>query len=573
MSPRPTRHGMVGWYDPKVLLQSAWMLTLSNIFGRHSDSRLIEALASQPQGAFDFAADEVGFDFVSDVGDGFNSTYAIATAVAAAELEVKDAAGHTHLSRGGDVLVFGGDEVYPYPTREAYEQRTEQPYAAAFDAASRRPRVFALPGNHDWYDSLVAFSRTFCRPARGFAGCQTGQTRSYFALRLPGNWWLLAIDLQFGAQIDEPQEKYFVDIASQMPADAHVIVCVPSPQWIYATSYPGEPKYTDATLQRIEREILGRPVAVWLTGDLHHYKRHEAVDGRQKIISGGGGAFLHPTHVPPQRELQDGYTEKAAWPDAAQSRRLHRGHWRFPWLNPRFMPLIGSVYLLSVWFAVSGFFGFDATVCSAREFGCALTLSLHSTLTDPVNGLWLAAVVGAFIFFTDTHVRWYRFVGGALHATIHLVAAFTLGWCGYILATALLPETAQWLPELVIVLACLLAFTVGGAVGAWILGGYLHVSLAWFGRHSNEAFSALRIEDYKQWLRCRVRSSGELEIQALGLERVPRRWRERSARLVADDPRATAPRLIEQVVLRPRADGGYAVHGTDMQGRRYGAAG
>ena len=145
MSPRPTRHGMVGWYDPKVLLQSAWMLTLSNIFGRHSDPRLIEALASQPQGAFDFAADEVGFDFVSDVGDGFNSTYAIATAVAAAELEVKDAAGHTHLSRGGDVLVFGGDEVYPYPTREAYEQRTEQPYAAAFDAASRRPRACPAP--------------------------------------------------------------------------------------------------------------------------------------------------------------------------------------------------------------------------------------------------------------------------------------------------------------------------------------------------------------------------------------------------------------------------------------------
>ena len=570
MSPRPTRHGMVGWYDPKVLLQSAWMLTLSNIFGRHSDSRLIEALASQPQGAFDFAADEVGFDFVSDVGDGFNSTYAIATALAAAELEVKDAAGHTHLSRGGDVLVFGGDEVYPYPTREAYEQRTEKPYAAAFDAASRRPRVFALPGNHDWYDSLVAFSRTFCRPARGFAGCQTGQTRSYFALRLPGNWWLLAIDLQFGAQIDEPQEKYFVDIASQMPADAHVIVCVPSPQWIYATSYPGEPKYTDATLQRIEREILGRPVAVWLTGDLHHYKRHEAVDGRQKIISGGGGAFLHPTHVPPQRELQDGYTEKAAWPDAAQSRRLHRGHWRFPWLNPRFMPLIGSVYLLSVWFAVSGLFVFDRGMCSAREFGCALSLSLRSTLTDPVNGLWLATVIGGFIFFTDTHVRWYRFVGGALHATIHLVAAFTLGWCGYLLATALLPETAQWLPELVILLACLLAFTVGGAVGAWILGGYLHVSLAWFGRHSNEAFSALRIEDYKQWLRCRARSSGELEIQALGLERVPRRWRESSAGLVANDPRATAPRLIEQVVLRPRPEGGYAVHGTDMQGRRYG---
>lgn len=570
MTSRLTRHGMVGWYDPSVLLQSAWMLTLSNIFGRHSDSRLIEALASQPQGAFEIGGDEAGFDFVSDVGDGFNSTYAIATALAQSELTAQDAAGHTSSSRAGEVLVFGGDEVYPYPTREAYEQRTEQPYAAAFEAAGRRPRIFALPGNHDWYDSLVAFSRTFCRPARGFAGCQTQQTRSYFALRLPGNWWLLAIDLQFGAQIDEPQEKYFVDIAAQMPADAHVIVCVPSPQWIYATSYPGEPKYSDATLQRIEREILGRDVAVWLTGDLHHYKRHEAADGRQKIISGGGGAFLHPTHVPPQRELQNGYVEKATWPDAAQSRRLHRGHWQLPWLNPRFMPLIGSVYLLSVWFAVSGFFNFDAQVCSVREFGCALTLSLRSTLTDPVNGLWLATVVGGFIFFTDTHVRWYRFVGGTLHAAMHMVAAFTLGWCGYVLAAAVLGESALWLPELVIVLACMLAFTAGGALGAWILGAYLHVSLSWFGRHSNEAFSALRIEDYKQWLRCRVRASGELEIQALGLARVPRRWRQTAAGLLADDPRATAPQLIERLVLRPRAEGGYAVHGIDTQGRRYG---
>lgn len=84
------------------------------------------------------------------------------------------------------------------------------------------------------------------------------------------------------------------------------------------------------------------------------------------------------------------------------------------------------------------------------------------------------------------------------------------------------------------------------------------------------AFSALRIEDYKQWLRCRVRANGELEIQALGLARVPRRWRETAAGLVADDSRVTAPQLIEQLVLRPRAEGGYAVHGTDMQGRRYG---
>ena len=65
------------------------------------------------------------------------------------------------------MLLFGGDEVYPYPSRKAYEQGTEKPYATAIAGRAERPDVFAVPGNHDWYDSLVAFSRTFCRPERG----------------------------------------------------------------------------------------------------------------------------------------------------------------------------------------------------------------------------------------------------------------------------------------------------------------------------------------------------------------------------------------------------------------------
>ena len=35
--------------------QSAMMLFTANIFGRHSDTRLIEALGSQPQDVFDYS--------------------------------------------------------------------------------------------------------------------------------------------------------------------------------------------------------------------------------------------------------------------------------------------------------------------------------------------------------------------------------------------------------------------------------------------------------------------------------------------------------------------------------------
>ncbi|HET9865478.1 MAG TPA: hypothetical protein VFP37_18725, partial [Steroidobacteraceae bacterium] len=235
---RIAHRSMVGWYDPRVLMHSAYQVAIANIFGRHSDTRLIEALASQPQAEFDYSQSEGDFwlDYAADIGDGWNSTYAIADAIAQPTLEVEHQGSRETLT-AGRVLVFGGDEVYPYPSRSEYAVRTENPYRCAF-AGRAHPDVFAIPGNHDWYDSLVAFSRTFCRPERGFAGCRTRQTRSYFALRLPANWWLLAIDLQLGADLDEPQVKYFQKVAASMDEAARLIFCVPEPRWILEDAYP-----------------------------------------------------------------------------------------------------------------------------------------------------------------------------------------------------------------------------------------------------------------------------------------------------------------------------------------------
>src|SRR6185436_7846764 len=133
ISLRPPRHrSMVGWYDPRVLMHSAYQIAIANIFGRHSDTRLIEALASQPQAEFDYSQEQgdFWFDYVSDVGDGWNSTYAVADAIAQPTLDVTHGDTRETL-RAGRVLVFGGDEVYPYPSRNEYEIRTEGPYSHA----------------------------------------------------------------------------------------------------------------------------------------------------------------------------------------------------------------------------------------------------------------------------------------------------------------------------------------------------------------------------------------------------------------------------------------------------------
>jgi hypothetical protein len=83
------------------------------------------------------------------------------------------------------------------------------------------------------------------------------------------------------------------------------------------------------------------------------------------------------------------------------------------------------------------------------------------------------------------------------------------------------------------------------------------VSLNAFGRHDQEAFSSLRIEDCKSWLRFQVRRDGALCIYPIGLRRVARRWRAATSDdgtpslLVPDDERATPPALIEPPIVLP----------------------
>ena len=76
---------------PRVLAQTGYQVAVANMFGRHSDTRLIEALASQPQAEFDYSAGEGDFwlDYVADIGDGWNSTYAIADAIGRPELPLE----------------------------------------------------------------------------------------------------------------------------------------------------------------------------------------------------------------------------------------------------------------------------------------------------------------------------------------------------------------------------------------------------------------------------------------------------------------------------------------------------
>jgi hypothetical protein len=549
---QPKQLPMVRWYDPTQLIRTAIDVATSTVFGRHSDFRLVEALAASPIGVEreyeDVGAGEsLWIDYVADLGDGWNSTYAVACALAQPALILKDDRGNSHETKRGSLLVFGGDEVYPVASRTAYQQRLVAPYQTALRTTlAPHPSVYAIPGNHDWYDSLVSFTRLFCSRS-WFAGWQAKQTRSYFAAKLPRGWWLIGTDVQLDSDLDDPQIEYFKSVAAQMNPEDRVILCNAEPHWIYAQIYgQSDSDYNENNLAFLESKVLNRKVAVLLAGDLHHYRRHEAADGTQKITAGGGGAFLHPTHGPDVSTLANGdFKLKQCFPDAKTSRGLAWRNLLFPFLNPWFATVPGVLYVLAAWSL-----GTDLTRYGLGQFREALGVACNAVLGSPVAAFWVVLVFLAIWLFTDTHSSRYRLVAGTVHGLVHLLAVFLIGWGATRLAVSLgLPfgDTPQRLLSGVSILVA------GGVAGSLILGVYLLVSINIFGRHANEAFSSLAIEDWKSFLRMKIDPQGNLTIYPVGIRRVPRKWKAREGgvgpELISADPRATGPELIESPVL------------------------
>jgi hypothetical protein len=205
---------MVRWLRPSVLVGAAKEVAVSNLFARFADKRELQGgLPARWWDASGLAENgSLWLDFASDTGDGFGPTYAVASQLARDRLSMEG----EDLPRG-KLLVLDGDQVYPSASWEAYRDRFVGPYTAALPhvPVPEHPYLFALPGNHDWYDGLTSFMRLFCQGS-WIGGWKTEQTRSYFAIRLPEPWWLWAVDTQFDTYVDGPQLRYFREMTKAL---------------------------------------------------------------------------------------------------------------------------------------------------------------------------------------------------------------------------------------------------------------------------------------------------------------------------------------------------------------------
>ena len=100
---------------------------------------------------------------------------------------------------------------------------------------SSHPPLFAVPGNHDWYDGLAGFLAIFCREKPTPIGdWRTRQRRSYFAAKLTEQCWVWGIDIALTHDMDQPQAESLFAIADGMPQGADIILCSAAPGWYTA---------------------------------------------------------------------------------------------------------------------------------------------------------------------------------------------------------------------------------------------------------------------------------------------------------------------------------------------------
>lgn len=576
--------GPTHWYRPMALLRTAYRaITARNVAGMLDRRELMAALDPFDERDFNENHDwsqgeELWVDYIADTGDGWRTTHAVARMLAAESLEVEQ-----QLLQRGRLLIIGGDLVYPVASNSAYSERLNQPFLAANREAAKPgseqsesgilpdSHIYALPGNHDWYDGLTAFAHRFCarRPARGayapneghiVCGRRTSQTRSYFALKLPGDWWLCGVDHQLDHWIDNEQLAFFAHLAQNVMTDrSNILLCAPSPEWLYVTG--GRAHRAFDSLSYLIATLDGRDaprnlnagkrqhrIRALISGDTHNYTRYEERPEQAKwemqyLACGLGGAFTHPTNwtneairfrssiAAPNGSVADVddhervLKRRAAYPSPGQSSRLVMRNLAFGVLNWEFAIATGLICLFCAWLTSSTAQSLGLPLFSTDEVRWATLRAVGLTSPWPLIAA-LAVIFGTTYFATARGIQaWIvGFAHGLVHVSLWLTALFYL---------------SAWADSVIGLLTAM--FVYGLLVPPLTFGLYLIGSLLLFHAHWNEAFSSLRIPHYKGFLRIRAGSDGSLEIYPVGCDRVSR-----------SDVAPMNPKLIEpKIVLGP----------------------
>jgi hypothetical protein len=270
--------------------------------------------------------EEFSFLVIGDTGEGDASQFAVVPPL----LEV---------GRDTAFMVICSDVIYPSGDAEEYEDKFYRPYR------NYAKPIYALPGNHDWYDGLNGFMYHLCgadAPEPATAGTdsrraswrerlrqrlwrkpaemdptvptrkrvwrsshtqRSGQRSPYFAIET-GPLLLVGLDTGMSGVVDREQGEWLRKVSREI--DKPKVLLTGKPIYVDGEYHPGAID-GGGTVDEIVREPEHRYVAA-IGGDIHNYQRYRVpVEGHPRpiyyIVSGGGGAYMSATHKIPRVSL------------------------------------------------------------------------------------------------------------------------------------------------------------------------------------------------------------------------------------------------------------------------------
>ena len=215
-------------------------------------------------------------------------------------------------------VVIASDVVYPAGAMKDYENKFFLPFKGV-----ARP-IYAIPGNHDWFDALEGFAATFftadaartslrarvdedlrvssttdqrveelIREAgrlRREYGIRAGLQRApFFELQTP-RFALLAVDTGVLRTIDAAQREW-LEAALGRSSGKLTMAVLGHPFYAGGRDTAAD----DHAFTALKRLLHDRGVTIVMAGDTHdleYYEVHEAGRAVHHFVNGGGGAYL-----------------------------------------------------------------------------------------------------------------------------------------------------------------------------------------------------------------------------------------------------------------------------------------
>ena len=516
----------VSWFSASILIQTLIDLYTSSKANDHREEDAPYEALYLDHLEDNYEDGSFWMDYISDTGDGFNETLSVLYKC------LQDQKIQNHELRKGNIVFFGGDEVYPVASSENYANKLFGPLMTAQGLHKVTKTKNDTSDSKSSCAEDIKYFKNFCNTKKTF-NKHNNEEEWNVILGIAQPYW-------FQKSVDK-EDKLFTVVD-------HFIseLFINNNPYLVNIEKPG--KKGTKIKYKLKRFIKLKLI---LTGDIHHYTRfnlklNEKLNtyGSEKkfqatknppidphlnlITSGGGGAYSYPTHY-----LEDKVNNRA-FQSKINNQSIHlvnyypkayESHQEMPtasysiitenfsfilfpllmnmlcWLLfYNYIPLFINVpvvlkinhFPLMLGFHVLGYYGFSYLLANALDKYFHYIPTYHKFSWNIMVILFALINMGIFLlggYFQNAFISTFKYPINDLLIQFKIGILFSI-----------------------IVFSCALINTI-------LFGLYLYLCNSLFRLHDNEVFSISKVNKFKNYLKIKI-DKDNITVFPIGIDHI-----------------------------------------------------